>query len=842
MYNNNRRALLGALWMIAALTAAQAQPLLKAEPAMRAMNSAEILQALRKLQVLGSVLYVAAHPDDENTRLIAYFTQGKGYTTSYLSLTRGDGGQNLIGNEKGPLLGLLRTQELLAARNIDGGQQRFSRAIDFGYSKKYEESLAIWNRDTVLGDVVRVIRELQPDVVITRFPGMEDGGGGHGHHTASFYLARDAFDLAADVSYPSDLPPWHAKRLLWNSWIPNPNNPQIDLSKYLKVNIGEYNSILGKSYSEIAAEARSQHRCQAFGSLRARGERYEYLMHKAGEPAKTELFEGINTSWTRLRGGDAVGKLLAKAEAGFDPRKPETILPLLLQAYGILNGPTVEEGHWKRQKTEELKRLILQCAGVYAEALSLAPTLASGDSLRAVAHVVKRSDFPLRWQALSLSLPGMAPVKLDKSLDNNIVVSQRIRFVAPPLRPGQPHWLTEAPAAGVYRSKDPDTWIGMPQNPPICTANFEFVLGTGKTQQTLTLDLPIVHKYEDPSVGELYQPYVATPRVTVDIAEGVYVLSDDSPKPISLNVRSHSDSPLRGDLLIEVPEGWRVSPAEIPIAYNKAGEEEQLQVLVTPSDAPGSGKLRILLRLDGETPVPAYSLLSIEYPHIPTQLLFPPAETRLVHFDLQRKGKQIAYIMGSGDEIPACLRQAGYDVTLLKDEEISYENLKKYDAVVAGIRAYNTRQRMPFIQDQVMKYVEDGGVYIVQYNTTFDLVCPVGPYPLKLSRDRVTVEEAPVSLLDAQHPLLASPNAIGPADFEGWVQERGLYFAGEWDSRYTALLSCNDPGESAKQGALLEAPYGKGYIIFTAFSWFRQLPEGVPGAYRLFANMIARGK
>ncbi|RMG56950.1 MAG: PIG-L family deacetylase [Bacteroidetes bacterium] len=797
------------------------------------------------MRVVGSVLYVAAHPDDENTRLIAYLAQGKGYRTRYLSLTRGDGGQNLIGDEKGPALGLLRTQELLAARRVDGATQRFSRAYDFGYSKGPEETLAIWDKEAVLADVVRAIRTFRPDVIITRFATPEKGGGGHGHHTASAMLAHEAFALAGDPNaFPEQLEslkPWQPKRLLWNNyWVFRRYQPSEEEKKgIVTVDIGAYDPLLGQSYGEIASTARSMHRCQAFGTARYRGSLEEYLEFELGEPiADGELFSGIETSWNRLPGGAKVGKLLDKAYEKFNPSRPGEIVPVLLEAYRALAAAETmaagqPDAHWYATKREDLQALIAYCAGLWFEVHSSEPIVALGDSLTLTARYIKRGEVAVKLERAQLGDQSLAPQAV---LGNNGEVQELpVRVSTRGLTITQPYWLVEPQEKGLFTVAQPDL-IGLPETPPAIMAELVFEI----EGQSISFSTPVVHRYVDRAVGELYRPLAVSPPVTANIGEKVYLFSTSEPQEVDLRLRNFAPG-TRAEVSFVLPDGWQVTPSQLTVDFDQVGEERPARVMVRPPDVQSVGPLQVQISVDGKTWTQGFA--EIAYDHIPTQVYFPPAEARLVRVDLEKRGERVAYLMGSGDEIPRSLVQVGYQVDLLEDDQVTESNLMQYDAVIAGIRAYNVRKRMPFLQEEILKYVAKGGTYIVQYNTTYDISTDQpGPYPLQLSRERVTVEEAPMEFLQPDHPLLHGPNQITAADFDGWIQERGLYFPNEWDDRYEALFSSHDPGEDPLHGSLLVAKYGEGYFVYTGLSFFRELPAGVPGAYRLFTNMISLGQ
>ncbi|MEZ4825688.1 MAG: PIG-L family deacetylase [Bacteroidia bacterium] len=808
--------------------------LLRAQAPLPPKSSGEIQLAIKKLQVLGSVMYVAAHPDDENTRLLAYMAGEKGYRTAYLALTRGDGGQNSIGEEVGPHLGILRTQELLAARRIDGAEQMFSRAYDFGFSKNPEETFKIWGKDKILADVVWAIRKFQPDVIITRFPGPEKGGGGHGHHTASAMLAQEAFDLAGNPNvFPEQLAyvsVWQPKRLLWNTW--NPNQRQVDQTGHiLTLNVDAYQPLLGKSFGEIAAAARSMHKCQDFGVAPWRGEVLEYLAHEKGEEARNDLFDGINTTWDRI--GDAkTGKMIEQIYHDFRPDNPAASIPALVKVWKNIEG---KKGYWYEQKRKELKNILVYCAGIFMEVNSQEPMTAPGDSVRLIAQIIKRSDAAV--QLVSIDWGNDEKKTINQNLPNDhklLTFSQK--FLLNNTQPTIHYWRKTPMQKGSFEVRD-QALIGLPESPAALTTTWNLRF----EDVEIPFQMPVVHQYVDRSKGELFRPFIFAPPVTVNIPESVYLFSDNQEKEIQLTVRSFIPS---GDAKIRLlaPESWEVFPSEFDIRLEGKGSEQILTARIKPPQDQNTGTLQVIAetgRFSG-----SYSQGQISYDHIPVQMLFDPSQTKLVRINLEKRGDYIGYIMGAEDEVPLGLEQIGYKVDLLEDDKITTENLLKYDAVIAGNRAYYRRNRMPYHKNQILEYVKQGGTYIVQYNKNFEIPKgeQPGPYPITMSRERVTDEEAEMRFLAPDHPILNFPNKITGADMENWIQERGLYFPSAWDSHYTAIFSCNDPGEKPLDGSLLVAPYGKGYFIYTSLSWFRELPAGVPGAYRLFANMISIGK
>jgi len=811
---------------------------IKAQPPQEVMNAAETKLALKKLNILGSALYVAAHPDDENTSLLAYLSGERKVCAAYLSVTRGDGGQNLIGTEQGALLGLVRTQELLAARRIDGAQQFFTRAIDFGYSKSPEETFAVWGREAVLSDVVWVIRRFRPDVIITRFP--TTGEGGHGQHTASAILAVEAFEAAGDPArFPEQLKyveTWKPKRLMWNGFSRGGGGAQANRSGLISVDVGAYNSLLGKSYTEIAANSRSMHKSQGFGSAERRGSALNTLQTIAGDAPGADLFDGVDLSWRRVPGGEAVGKILEEAERTYEPENPQASLPLLIRAHREMSKLPADNS-WVEVKRRELLDVIRACSGLWIEAIAAEATTTPGGEVRVTATLVNRSNYPFRLESVGLPFNAGAHL-VNAELKNNQPLSTPLAVRVPPITDfTQPYWLRDTPGKGTY-SVNEQKLAGLPEGDPAMTLTITLSTPDG---DKLSFETPALYRWTDRVRGELYRPFVVVPAVTLNMEEKVYVFPDGRAKRVGVVLRGNSAG-VAGALRLKVPAGWRVEPESLPMKLSGKNEEMPATFTVTPSSGPSTGTIAAEFA-DGAASPLSRGVVSINHEHIPPQIIFPPAEAKLVRLDLQRRGERIGYIMGSGDEIPDALRQIGYSVVLLSDGDLDNANLTNFDAIITGVRAYNTRPRLRQAQKRLLDYVEAGGTLIVQYNTSGDIVTDsLGPYPLTLSRDRVTVEEAPVTFVMPNHPLLNTPNKITPADFDGWMQERGLYFPGDWDARYETPLATRDPGESDKRGGLLVARHGKGTYIYTGYAWFRQLPAGVPGAYRLFVNMISAGK
>ncbi|SMD02088.1 PIG-L family deacetylase [Pedobacter africanus] len=790
---------------------------------MQQLNAAEIKEGLEALNVTGSVLYVAAHPDDENTRLLGYLAKEKKVRTGYLSLTRGDGGQNLIGNEQAELLGLIRTQELLAARRTDGAEQFFTRANDFGFSKNPEESFKIWDKQKVLADVVWVIRKFQPDVIITRFP--EDGRAGHGHHSGSAILAREAFTAAADPKqFPEQLAfvkPWQARRIVWNTFNFGGNNTTSD--DQLKIDVGLYNPLLGKSYGEIAAESRSNHRSQGFGAARQRGSSIEFFTPVAGEKASRDIFEGIDFSLNRMAGSAAVQQLLNEINTGYNAADPSQSVAKLLKLRELVKG--------KPFKHELLDDLILACAGIWFESAAANPSYALNEPVNVKVQGIARvkDGFPLGI-SLEESNTGakfeLVPNKFisqDKSLSTNNA------------KLTQPYWLEKPHPLGTF-VVDSLSKIGLAENGPGLSAVFKIRIG----DQVMIKKRPVVYKYTDQVRGEVYQPLVIAPPVTATLAEKAFIFNGNMPKKITVQLKGFKEN-AAGSVIPQLPSGWKVSPEKADFTLSRKGEEQLLEFTVTPGGNTAGGSLSLNVNVDGATY--KKGLRVIDYEHIPLQTLFPFAEARVDKVDLKLAGKRIGYITGAGDLVPEALKQVGYEVLNLNENQVINTDLSAFDAIVTGVRLYNVNDQIRSMQPKLMKYVENGGTLLVQYNVNSPLkIENLGPYPFRLSRDRVTEEDAKVDILKPDNPVFNYPNKLTAKDFEGWIQERGLYFVTDADPKYTAVLSMNDAGESAKTGSLIIADYGKGRFVYTGLSFFRQLPAGVPGAYRLFVNLISGKK
>ncbi|OAB78925.1 PIG-L family deacetylase [Cochleicola gelatinilyticus] len=799
-------------------------------------SASEIYHNLQALNFLGSALYIAAHPDDENTRLISYLANDVHARTAYLSLTRGDGGQNLVGPEIRELLGVIRTQELLAARRTDGGQQLFTRANDFGYSKHPDETLAIWNKEEVLSDVVRAIRKFKPDVIVNRFDHRSPGST-HGHHTSSAMLSVEAFDLVGDTSkYPetaNEFGTWQPKRLFFNtSWWFYGSKEKFeaaDKSKLVEVETGNYYASLGLSNGEIASLSRSMHKSQGFGSTGSRGSDTEFLEFLKGDfPENNDLFEGIDTSWKRIDNGDAIETILKPLELNFNFKDPSQMLPELVKAYQLLDAS--EESHWRSIKLKQLQQLILDCGGIFLEAVSETNTINPKGTYKVTFEAINRGTTPITLRTIK-SVSGKILVTPNESLAPNEKKEFNATITSENRATSTPYWLNEKGTLGMYSA--PKNLIGLPETPSSETVVFELEANN----VTLPIKKEVIFKFNDPVDGEVYKPLEILPAMTTSIEEKVLIFATGDAKNIPVKVRSGKDA-MNGTVTLQAPSGWTVTPAEHTFKLTNQGETQTVFFKVQPPKDQSEGIIRPVVRVgdafyDKE-------LVTIDYDHLPYQSVLLPSEAKVVRLNIEKKGQQIGYIEGAGDAIPESLQQIGYTVTTIAPSIISEATLKKFDAIVVGIRAYNTVPELTFKQEILNNYVKNGGTLLLQYNTSHRLVTEdFAPYPLKLSRDRVTDEASEVRLLAPNHPVLNSPNKITQNDFKGWVQERGLYFPNEWDKAFTPILGMHDKGYPQSDGSLLVAKYGKGHYIYTGLSFFRELPAGVPGAYRLFANLLS---
>ncbi|MBA2762160.1 MAG: PIG-L family deacetylase [Segetibacter sp.] len=810
-------------------------PAISKEQTPATASSADIYMQLKKLNVLGSVLYIAAHPDDENNGLLPYLAKEKLYRTGYLSLTRGDGGQNLIGPEQGIELGMIRTQELLAARRIDGAEQYFSRAYEFGFSKSSAEALRIWDHDKILSDVVWVIRQYQPDVIIKRFP--PDARAGHGHHAASSILADEAFVAAANPKkfpehFKYGVKPWQAKRIVWNAFNFGGNNTTSD--DQMKIEVGGYNALLGKSYGEMGGEARSMHKSQGEGRPRRRGQITEFFAAIGGEPAKNDLMDGIVYDWKRLEDGARIETMINNIISNYKFEQPELSVPALVKLYQSIK--SLPESKWRNKKLEETQTIIEACAALFTEATSNQENVVQGDRFNVNFFVNKRSK--ANASIKNIRLEGF-DTSFSVALENN----QNITFnktlpVAENKNISQPYWLQYPLLEGSFDVRD-QTLIGKAENDPSFHATFT----VGIEDVDFIINRPVQYKVTDPVKGEVYQPVAVLPKVELNYAKENFVSLNGTPVKGLLHFKSNLRDTSSYSINPQYSKNWSVDNPSIKYAANSNLENYSVTTFTSATKDINTTEPATLTTKDGK--YNGYTKV-IAYDHIPTITYFPKAKANLVKLEIKTAGKNIGYIEGAGDKVPDALTAMGYNVTFLNEYNITEDNLKNYDAIVVGVRAYNIYEYLTNKNDVFNRYVENGGNLIVQYMKSNQVglrKINVGPYPFSVSTgSRITEENAKVKFLMPDHPALNYPNKITDKDFEGWVQERSTYQVDQSDEHYEKLLSMNDTGEKESNGSLVIAKYGKGNFAYVSLVLFRQLPAGVPGAYRLMANLIGLPK
>ncbi len=794
------------------------------------MDSAALAHALDRLARTGRVLYVAAHPDDENTRLLAYLANGLHLGATYLSMTRGGGGQNLIGGEQGELLDVIRTEELLAARRLDGASQRFTRMRDFGYSKTARETLALWDHDQALADVVWIIRTLQPDVIITRF---DEKPPNHGHHTASAILAREAFEAAADPArFPEQLArgvtAWKADRLLHNvpQWREGPPP-----AGAVSLDVGAYDARLGLSYGELAAQSRSQHKSQGFGVPGERGPLVERFLSVSGRAVTKDPLEGLDFGWTRY-GPPAKPLVVAldKARATLDRDRPELALPALLEVHRAL--AALPDEPRTRDARRELDRIIVAASGLFVRATAAKPSAVPGSTVPIKVELVMRRAAGLRAEKVVFP-GGVTEVGAALALDEKKELSRDVALPADaPI--SAPYWLAQGVEAPARQAVADPTLVGQPEGPAPLSVTVELKAG----DRVVRVEAPVMFAWTDRVHGERLRRFVIVPPATVTPTREAIMFRGGRAASLSLVVRAGQDA-LDANVVLPLPEGWRASPAAQPVKLAKAGDETTVRFEITPPAGAAATSIAPAVELAGQRWSHRQDV--IDYPHIPMQVVLQPARVKLVPLALELPKGVVGYVQGSGDTIPADLEHVGMKVELLDDELLRGGDLKRYAAIVLGIRAYNTRPVLRGAHARLMAYVAQGGTVIVQYNTNsrWDVLdASIGPYPLEIGRDRVTDERAEMVPVDPKNPVLTTPNRLGPADYQGWVQERGLYFASKYAPEYQPVFRIADPDEAPLQGGLLVAPHGKGRHIYTGLAFFRQLPAGVPGGYRLLVNLI----
>jgi LmbE family N-acetylglucosaminyl deacetylase len=813
-------------------------PVNAAPQAVDSTSGPAILEQLHGFQELRSVLHIAAHPDDENTQLLTYLARGRHVRTAYLSLTRGDGGQNVLGPEFGDELGLIRTNELLAARHLDGGQQFFTRAIDFGFSKDYRETLKIWDEQTILSDVVRVIRQFQPDVIITRFS--PEASKTHGHHTASAVLALEAFKLCGDPkAFPEqlkELSVWQPKRIMMNAG-GFPGQARDATGPVVKMDVNGNDPLLKESFADIAAESRAMHKSQGFGNFAGGGgrggQRSESFQLLAGEPADKDIFDGVDTTWNRISGGREIGKLADGVVAKFDLENPAASVPSLLELRSRL--AALPDSPLAAEKRRQLDQIIQACLGLSVETTVDHAEVVPGESVALRQTAKLQADVPVRW--LGAKYLGQSAVKGDPiELRRNQEATREVTKVIPSDAPiSQPYWLQEHAAVGNYNVAD-KSLIGSPENPPEFPIEQVFEV---RGQKLSIADEPCEVILKSSRPDSRRRLAVVAP-VTLAFDYEVKIFAPDVPKPVNVQVTAVRGN-IQGQLKLDAPTDWKVTPQSKSFQLDTAGQTKTLNFTVTPPPQAATAIMTAVAEVNGT----AYHnrRVEIHYEHLPPLLLQPSSELKAVALDMAIRGQQVGYLPGAGDSVAECLTQMGYSVKTLTGNDLTKEGLHGLDAIVIGVRAFNVRDDLVPHLPALFEFAESGGNVIVQYNRPNGLKTEkLAPYDLRLSQDRVTDEQSPVTFLAPDHPVLNTPNRITKADFEGWVQERGIYFPDQWDEHFTPILECNDPGESPPKGGILVAKVGRGNFIYTSLVWFRELPAGVPGAYRLFANLVSLGK
>jgi LmbE family N-acetylglucosaminyl deacetylase len=825
------------------------------------VSPAEILQELRGFREMGSVLYVAAHPDDENTQLITYLARGRHYRTAYLSLTRGDGGQNVLGPEFGEELGVIRTQELLAARRLDGGRQFFTRAIDFGYSKDYRETLQIWNHQEVLSDVVRVIRTFQPDVIVAGFS--TQPGGTHGHHTASAVLAGEAFKLAGDPkAFPDQLDalkPWQPKRLLQSL---RSGNRGGENAAGLRIESGGTDPVLGVSFGELAGRSRAMHKSQGFGNFGGGGSgpQYQSFQFLAGEPATNDIMDGIDTTWNRVPGGAEIGKLADEIISKFDTNNPFASVPALLllrsNLYFLpsLNSKEMQGDLVNIERQILLDHILQSCLGLSVQTTVSNAQVVPGEEIKLHFEVTLRTNFPIKWRGVEsmfsdqregrhLMTAGWNSVDADADLKPNVPLTGELTITVPyEMTLSHPYWLRKEPTTGMFRV-DRSAWIGRPENMRPLQDCYAFqIKGLPErfSMPLVIIDEPVQAGTESGKFESRRTLQIIAPA-SLHCEDKVKLFAPGTSRTVTIAVTAARKN-VAGELSLDAPAGWKIAPEKQPFNLTAVGQVKKISFKVAASAQAKPAQITARAKIGDK--IYDNDRIEISYPHIPAQLLQPPARIKAVTLDLAIRGKKVGYVPGAGDSVAEAIQQLGYEVTTLAGDDLTTNRLKDFDAVVIGVRAFNVRTDLVSQLPALFAYVESGGNVIEQYNRPGnDLKTDqLAPFSLRLSGDRVTDETAPVTFLAPDHPALNTPNKITSADFDGWVQERGIYFPNQWDGHFTPILACADPGEEPKSGSLLVAKYGKGYFVYTGLVFFRQLPNGVPGAYRLFANLISLGK
>lgn len=810
----------------------------------RPSKSSEIYRELKTLKHLPKVLYLAAHPDDENTGLLSWLINDQNVETGYLSLTRGDGGQNLLGTEQGAALGLIRTHELLEARKLDGAQQFFTRAIDFGFSKNTTDTFKQWDENSIIADVVWVIRKFRPDVIICRFP--PTAAAGHGQHAASAVVAEKAFKLAGDkTAFPNQLKyvnVWQPKRVLWNTFRFGATNTTAE--NQLKVTVGQYDAQLGMGYGELAGLSRSLHKSQGAGTQSVAGIKTEYFSHVIGEPAKTTLFDGITKTWTSQGSAD-IDQSVDKIISDFNFNEPDLSLPALLALRKKV--AALKDVELKSDKLKSLDNIILSCAGFMGEVVTNQAEAVAGESHNFRLNLISRATNPVvledvKWLSQSENLNR----KLSK--DSLTTIQHDIQIPADAALT-EPYWLAKAPTNAATFSVPSDTLIGLPEAESPLNVLLNLKIGSEKFQ----VKLPLSFKKLDPVRGDVVEALRIVSALELKFTQPLYLVKENEDLHLSLNFKVNSNKQFSNGKVNLMYNGERLGGGDLKSMNGKDFTVDYV-IPKTKFASIKSGRLQLDANFVADGVTYNKRQVLIQYPHLPSLQYFTSATVAVMKGDIQAKVKKVGYIQGAGDFIPEFLRMTGIQVDVLKDEDFygnldesggngSQNKLSQYDAIVLGVRANNTEKKLGRWMPFLWSYVKAGGNLVMQYNTNQDTtVNQLGMYNFTIANKRVTEENAEVKFLNPNHKLLNFPNKITADDFKGWVQERGAYFPEQWDKAYEPLFEMHDTGEEPLQGSTLYAKYGKGNFIYTPLAFFRQLPAGNVGAARLFLNFLSAQK